>query len=629
LLKEWYGGGPDFPRSVIALGLQRETRLDLFPIYLRVVPLGDDGQPQEDRAQLRDFSGKATFADVADSLKKQILPENRQSTPDILRLWIQKPKAEGEEKKPESDVKEPVKWIVVRTPLTEQMLEGFRFDDPTIWVEVKRENDTWVRSTIKKNFRDFEVGDVVDAKDTVGKWYESEIKEINTEKKQVFVHYIGWAPKWDRWLPMDSDDIAAQSTHTDGPYEPTSKSYSYMDSYSSYNSNEEGAPVQRGAVGLRNLGNTCFMNSTLQCLSNTPVLTDFFLSDTYAPQINRDNPLGWKGRIADEYGAMLKELWSGKYRVVAPSKFKKVLGEFAPRFSGYQQQDSSELLSFLLDGLHEDLNQVRKKPATNVVESNGRPDSVVAAEAWEVYQRRNQSIVVDTLQGQLKSRLKCPKCPKISITFDPFMFLSVPLPQIEDKVVPFTFISSDPNEPMTQMAVLVSKTSYISDFKAAVSKLTKISAQRLIVTDVWTGKICRYFVEDELVSDIRRGDAIFVYDIPEYETMGHVNTRLVQVINFQFRKDNNRYRGDCFGLPLLFATAKNDNITVGQIREKVLAVAAPFVKPDYQGTAFTIIQVDNSGRSCAICEWSKNCSGCELPQDNDAIFGKQRFLALE
>jgi len=129
------------------------------------------------------------------------------------------------------------------------------------------------------------------------------------------------------------------------------------------------------------------------------IVVDYFLEDRYIPEINRDNPLGWKGRVADEYGgmfasrskcclmkvvscllspvAMLKELWSGKYRVVAPAKFKTVLGEFAPRFSGFQQQDSSELLSFLLDGLHEDLNRIRKKPATQTVESKGRPDKEV------------------------------------------------------------------------------------------------------------------------------------------------------------------------------------------------------------------------------------------------------------
>ena len=75
--------------------------------------------------------------------------------------------------------------------------------------------------------------------------------------------------------------------------------------------------------------------------------------------------------------ALLKELWGGKFKVVSPSKFKKVLGEFQPRFSGFQQQDSSELLSFLLDGLHEDLNRVRMKPLTAAVESKGRPDEEV------------------------------------------------------------------------------------------------------------------------------------------------------------------------------------------------------------------------------------------------------------
>src|SRR5438132_1618573 len=65
-----------------------------------------------------------------------------------------------------------------------------------------------------------------------------------------------------------------------------------------------------------------------------------------------------------QYIALLKEIWSNKYTVVAPSKLKKVLGRFARRFSGWQQQDSSELLSFLLDGLHEDLNLVKNKPPT-------------------------------------------------------------------------------------------------------------------------------------------------------------------------------------------------------------------------------------------------------------------------
>ena len=52
------------------------------------------------------------------------------------------------------------------------------------------------------------------------------------------------------------------------------------------------------------------------------------------------------------------------------------VGRFAPQFSGYQQQDSQELLAFLLDGLHEDLNRVKKKPYVEIKDADGRPDAV-------------------------------------------------------------------------------------------------------------------------------------------------------------------------------------------------------------------------------------------------------------
>lgn len=52
------------------------------------------------------------------------------------------------------------------------------------------------------------------------------------------------------------------------------------------------------------------------------------------------------------------------------------VGRFAPQFSGYQQQDCQELLAFLLDGLHEDLNRIRKKPYIQLKDADGRPDKV-------------------------------------------------------------------------------------------------------------------------------------------------------------------------------------------------------------------------------------------------------------
>lgn len=57
-----------------------------------------------------------------------------------------------------------------------------------------------------------------------------------------------------------------------------------------------------------------------------------------------------------------------------------------------------ELLAFLLDGLHEDLNRVKKKPYVEAKDSDGRPDEVVANEAWEMHKARNDSVIVDVCQ---------------------------------------------------------------------------------------------------------------------------------------------------------------------------------------------------------------------------------------
>ena len=111
------------------------------------------------------------------------------------------------------------------------------------------------------------------------------------------------------------------------------------------------------------------------------------------------------------------------------------VGRFAPQFSGYQQHDSQELLTFLLDGLHEDLNRIKKKPYIEMNDSGNRPDEDVAAEAWEAYKKRNDSVILDLFHGLLKSTVVCPCCPKISVTFDPFSCLSLPLPVKKERQI--------------------------------------------------------------------------------------------------------------------------------------------------------------------------------------------------
>ena len=114
---------------------------------------------------------------------------------------------------------------------------------------------------------------------------------------------------------------------------------------------DHGTSMPLGAVGLRNLGNTCFLNSSLQCLSNTIPLTDYFLGYDYRSEINKTNFLGTGGKLATAYAELMKSIWLGKNTVVAPSAFKKSLEKFAPQFAGGRQHDAHEVLSYLLDGI--------------------------------------------------------------------------------------------------------------------------------------------------------------------------------------------------------------------------------------------------------------------------------------
>lgn len=184
-----------------------------------------------------------------------------------------------------------------------------------------------------------------------------------------------------------------------------------------------------GVCGLSNLGNTCFMNSALQCLSNIACLTKYFLEDRHLADINPENPLGMRGLIAGSYSELIKVIWSGCNKHTAPREFKSAVTQFAPQFTGMNHHDCQELMAFLLDGLHEDLNRVKVKPyieMKNDIES--RPDEIVAAEAWKNYKLRNDSIIVDIFHAQLKSTLVCPECELVSVTFDPFCYLTLPLP---------------------------------------------------------------------------------------------------------------------------------------------------------------------------------------------------------
>lgn len=192
--------------------------------------------------------------------------------------------------------------------------------------------------------------------------------------------------------------------------------------------------IKIGLTGLKNFGHTCYMNATIQCLSATVLLSQYLLDGSYKTAINTQNPLGTRGALADALAQLLRTIWSEQYASVAPAAFRDAIGRFAPLFQSNEQQDSQEFLTFLLDGLHEDLNRVLQRPPalelgeTQQAELNRLPPQLASVVEWSLYRRRNDSVVVDAFQGQLRNQLTCLSCGHTSTTYNAFMSLSLPVP---------------------------------------------------------------------------------------------------------------------------------------------------------------------------------------------------------
>ncbi|XP_072249173.1 ubiquitin carboxyl-terminal hydrolase 2a isoform X1 [Leuresthes tenuis] len=203
--------------------------------------------------------------------------------------------------------------------------------------------------------------------------------------------------------------------------EPSSNRLSDSPSRDSTNSKSA-----QGLVGLKNLGNTCFMNSILQCLSNTHSLRDYCLHNAHRRDLNNNSRTNTA--LMEEFAKLIQTMWtSSSSEAVSPSEFKTQIQRYAPRFMGYNQQDAQEFLRFLLDGLHNEVNRVTVRRRGAVEDLDHLPDEEKGKKMWSKYLEREDSKIVDLFVGQLKSSLTCSHCGFCSTVFDPFWDLSLPI----------------------------------------------------------------------------------------------------------------------------------------------------------------------------------------------------------
>lgn len=357
--------------------------------------------------------------------------------------------------------------------------------------------------------------------------------------------------------------------------------------------NQPKVNVQYGLTGLLNLGNTCYMNAAIQCLSHTQELTKYFLSNRYLSEVNKDNVLGCKGELVEEYAELMKSLWNKSGKFFIPKNFHWIVCKYGSMFEGHGQHDSQEFMAFLLDGLHEDLNRVKVKVNTTAIEVSNNDDLEEAAKrSWKTRLARDNSFIMDLFQAQLKSVVECPDCHKVSITFDPFMFLSVPLPS-KRRYVTVDLLSGNS---FIKYSVPIRQNSNYSELKKSLEMLSGVKSSNMIIAEVYKEKFHKVFRDSMSTNNISSTDIICAYEIEDkrdYMAIPVLQRRLIPY--FDKAKNDSNLESQLVGLPffVLLKSKENYQHIKKLIREKLKIL----MDKQCYNFEFTISIVNSSGKT--------------------------------
>jgi ubiquitin carboxyl-terminal hydrolase 8 len=186
-----------------------------------------------------------------------------------------------------------------------------------------------------------------------------------------------------------------------------------------------------GLSGLKNLGNTCYMNTCLQALSNTQELTDFLKTEIYKTKLN---PI-CDSMLLVEWD-ILRILMSKnrKNEVITPDRFVNTFQKIAKikgqtLFTGFSQNDLPEFLVFIIDCFH---NAISRKVCMNIVGESLNSADDLARKCFETIKRmysHEYSEIWNLFYGIHVSNLTTTDTNEcISQTPEPFFMIDLPIP---------------------------------------------------------------------------------------------------------------------------------------------------------------------------------------------------------
>ena len=197
-------------------------------------------------------------------------------------------------------------------------------------------------------------------------------------------------------------------------------------------------------IGLKNVGATCYMNATLQCLSQIYLLKEYFINNQNNQHIY-NTIMKCKNKkelcLTESFKILIDNLWPQCYNnnhqknsnnyYYAPYDFKDRISKMNPLFEGAQANDAKDLVNFIIMTLHEELNIYQKNNNNAIINPNLQSNQeYIFNNFMNTFFKENKSIISDIFYGIHHTTTLCKKCNILKHNFEAYFFLTFPLEEV-------------------------------------------------------------------------------------------------------------------------------------------------------------------------------------------------------
>ncbi|XP_053310102.1 ubiquitin carboxyl-terminal hydrolase 43 isoform X2 [Spea bombifrons] len=282
-----------------------------------------------------------------------------------------------------------------------------------------------------------------------------------------------------------------------------------------------------GVQGMKNHGNTCFMNAVVQCLSNTDLLAEFLGMGQYRAELEKiktngeatrrsadEPPSAARGEVTETLAVLVRGLWTLEYTPHLSVEFKNVVSKHGSQFRGNSQQDALEFLLWLLDRVHEDLNSPSGHKAKPAAKPPPGAEHTLMIPSASSPADGGRSFVQEHFQAQYRSSLTCPHCHKQSDTFDPFLCVSLPIPLRQTRALNVILVFQTKQQRFLRIGLAVPLLGTVASLRQMVADEGSIPPDQVILAELYASGFQRSFYDDEDLNVIAEGDPVYAFQVP-------------------------------------------------------------------------------------------------------------------